>query len=95
MNKCICQIDGKKTVMDAINAFCEEMFPEDKREVDPVSIAGNAFSSNGLSFSLIDGRNTYKCVYRNSMNVFEFFKESQITDADETGREFFNQENPA
>ncbi len=78
MNRFICQIDGhKKTVMDAINAFCEEMF-EDKREVDPASITGNAFSSNGLSFSLIDGRNNYKVVYRNSMKVFEFFKESEI-----------------
>ena len=27
---------------------------------------------------LKDGRNTYKLVYRNSMKVFEFFKESQI-----------------
>ena len=78
MAKLLCQIDGhKKTVMDAINAFCEEMF-EDKREVDPASIAGNAFSSNGLSFSLKDGRKTYKVVYRNSMKVFEFFKESEI-----------------
>ncbi len=73
MAKLLCQIDGhKKTVMDAINAFCEEMF-EDKREVDPASITGNAFSNNGLSFSLKDGRNTYKLVYRNSMKVFEFF----------------------
>ena len=78
MNKCICQIDvHKKTVMEAIHGFCEEMF-EDKREVDPASITGNAFSNNGLSFSLKDGRNTYKLVYRNSMKVFEFFKESQI-----------------
>jgi len=78
MNKCICQIDvHKKTVMEAIHDFCEEMF-EDKREVDPASITGNAFSNNGLSFSLKDGRNTYKLVYRNSMKVFEFFKESQI-----------------
>ena len=78
MNKYICQIDGhKKTVMEAISRFCEEMF-DDKCEVDPASIAGNAFSNNGLSFSLKDGRNTYKLVYRNSMKVFEFFKESQI-----------------
>ena len=78
MNKFICQIDGhKKTVTGAIVGFCEEMF-EDKREVDPASITGNAFSSNGLSFSLKDGRNTYKVVYRNSMKVFEFFKESEI-----------------
>lgn len=74
MNKCICQIDGyKKTVLDAIHCFCEEMF-DDKCEVDSVSITGNAFSSNGLSFSLKDGRNTYKMVYRNGMKVFEFFK---------------------
>jgi len=40
MNRYMCQIDGhKKTVMDAINAFCEEMF-EDKREVEPTSIKG-------------------------------------------------------
>ena len=78
MNRHICQIDGhKKTVMDAINAFCEEMF-EDKREVDPASIAGCAFSNNGLSFRLIDGRNNYKVVYRNNMKAFEFFKESEI-----------------
>ena len=78
MNKYICQIGAhKKTVMEAIYGFCEEMF-EDKREVDPASITGNAFSSNGLSFSLKDGRNTYKIVYRNSMKVFEFFKESEI-----------------
>ena len=78
MNKYICQIDGhKKTVTDAIVGFCEEMF-EDKREVDPESITGNAFSSNGLSFALKDGRNTYKMVYRNGMKVFEFFKESEI-----------------
>jgi len=51
---------------------------EDKREADPESITGNAFSSNGLSFSLKDGRKTYKVVYRNSMKVFEFFKESEI-----------------
>ena len=74
MNRCICQIDAhKKTVMEAIYGFCEEMF-EDKREVDPASITGNAFSNNGLSFSLKDGRNTYKLVYRNSMKVFEFFE---------------------
>ena len=78
MNKYICQIDGhKKTVTDAIIGFCEEMF-EDKREADPASITGNAFASNGLSFGLKDGRNTYKVVYRNSMKVFEFFKESEI-----------------
>ena len=78
MNKYICQIDGhKKTVTDAIIGFCEEMF-EDKREVDPVSITGNAFSRNGLFFSLKDGRKTYKVVCRNSMKVFEFFKESEI-----------------
>ena len=78
MNRYICQIDGhKNTVMEAIIGFCEEMF-EDKREVDPASITGNAFSSNGLSFSLKDGRNTYKVVYRNSMKVFEFFKQSEI-----------------
>ena len=78
MNNYICQIDGyKKTVTDAIIGFCEEMF-EDKREVDPESITGNAFSSNGLSFSLKDGRKTYKVVYRNSMKVFEFFKQSEI-----------------
>lgn len=78
MNKFICQIDGhKKTVTGAIVWFCEEMF-EDKREVDPASITGNAFSSNGLSFSLKDGRDAYKIVYRNSMKVFEFFKESEI-----------------
>ena len=78
MNNYICQIDGyKKTVTDAIIGFCEEMF-EDKREVDPESITGNAFSSNGLSFSLKDDRKTYKVVYRNSMKVFEFFKESEI-----------------
>ena len=29
----------KKTVMEAIHGFCEEMF-EDKREVDPASITG-------------------------------------------------------
>ena len=78
MNKYICQIEGhKKTVMDAIERFCEEMF-DDKREVDTQSIVGNAFSSNGLSFSLKDGKNTYKIVYRNSMKAFEFFKESEI-----------------
>ena len=78
MNRFICQIDGhKKTVLETISRFCEEMF-DDKREVDPASIAGNAFSSNGLSFSLKDGRKTYKVVYRNSMKVFEIFKESQI-----------------
>ncbi len=78
MNRFICQIDGhKKTVMEAINRFCEEMFDE-KREVEPASIAGNAFSNNGLSFTLKDGRNTYKMVYRNGMKVFEFFKESEI-----------------
>ena len=78
MAKLLCQIDGhKKTVMDAINAFCEEMF-EDKREVEPTSITGNAFSNNGLSFRLIDGRNNYKVVYRNDMKAFEFFKESEI-----------------
>ena len=78
MNNYICQIDAhKKTVMEAIHDFCEKMF-EDKREVDPASITGNAFSNNGLSFSLKDGRNTYKVVYRNSMKVFEFFKESEI-----------------
>ena len=78
MNRFICQIDThKKTVMEAIHGFCEEMF-EDKREVDPASITGNAFSNNGLSFSVKDGRNTYKLVYRNSMKVFEIFKESQI-----------------
>lgn len=78
LTRFICQIDGhKKSVMDAITSFCEEMF-DDKREVDPASITGNAFSSNGLSFRLKDGRNTYKVVYRNSMKVFEFFKESEI-----------------
>ena len=78
MNKYICQIDAhKKTVMEAIHVFCEEMF-EDKREVDSASITGNAFSSHGLSFALKDGRNTYKMVYRNGMKVFEFFKESEI-----------------
>ena len=78
MNKYICQIDGyKKTVTDAIIGFCEEMF-EEKREVDPASITGNAFSNYGLSFALKDGRNTYKMVYRNGMKVFEFFKESEI-----------------
>lgn len=78
MNKYICQIDGhKKTVMDAITGFYEEMF-DDKREVDPASITGNAFSSSGLSFSLKDDSNTYKVVYRNSMKVFEFFKASEI-----------------
>jgi hypothetical protein len=78
MNKYVCQIDGhKKSVKDAIIGFCEEMF-EDKREVDPASITGNAFSNHGLSFSLKDGRNTYKIVYRNSMKVFEFFKETEI-----------------
>ncbi len=78
MNKYICQIDAhKKTVMEAIHGFCEEMF-DDKREVDPASITGNAFSNNGLSFRLKDGRNTYKLVYRNSVKVFEFFKESEI-----------------
>jgi hypothetical protein len=88
MNKYICQIDGyKKTVTDAIHVFCEEMF-EDKREVDPASITGDAFltsadslksfSNYGLSFSLKDDRNTYKMVYRNGMKVFEFFKESEI-----------------
>ena len=78
MNKYICQIDAhKKTVMEAIYGFCEEMF-EDKREVDPASITGNAFSNNGLSFRLIDGRNNYKVVYRNDMKAFEFFKESEI-----------------
>ncbi len=41
MNKYICQIGAhKKTVMEAIYGFCEEMF-EDKREVDPASITGN------------------------------------------------------
>ncbi len=73
-------IDGvciHSAVTDAIIGFCEEMF-EGKREVDPESITGNAFSSNGLSFSLKDGRKTYKVVYRNSMKVFEFFKESEI-----------------
>ena len=78
MNRFICQIDGyKKTVMEVINRFCEEMF-DDKREVDLASIAGNAFSDNGLSFTLKDGSNTYKMVYRNGMKVFEFFKESAI-----------------
>ena len=78
MNKYICQIDAhKKTVMEAIHGFCEEIF-DDKREVEPTSITGNAFSNNGLSFRLIDGRNNYKVVYRNSMKVFEFFKESEI-----------------
>ena len=78
MNKFICQIHGhKKTVTDAILEFCEEMF-EDKREVEPTSITGNAFSNNGLSFRLIDGRNNYKVVYRNDMKAFEFFKESEI-----------------
>ena len=78
MNRFICQIDGhKKTVLETISRFCEEMF-DDKREADPESITGNAFSSNGLSFSLKDGRKTYKVVYRNSMKVFEFFKESEI-----------------
>ena len=78
MNKFICQIDGhKKTVTDAIVEFCEEVF-EDNREVDPTTITGNAFSSYGLSFSLKDGSNTYKVVYRNSMKVFEFFKASEI-----------------
>ncbi len=80
MNRYICQIDGhKKTIMDAINAFCEEMF-ENKREVEPTSIAGNAFSNNGLSFRLIDDRNNYKVVYRNGMfgdYHFEFFKEEE------------------
>jgi len=37
-----------------------------------------AFSNNGLSFRLIDGRNNYKVVYRNDMKAFEFFKESEI-----------------
>lgn len=78
MNKYICCIDAhKKTVMEAIHCFCEEMF-EEKREVDPASITGNAFSNNGLSFRLIDGRNNYKVVYRNGMKAFEFFKESEI-----------------
>jgi len=78
----LCQIDGhKKTVMDAINAFCEEMF-ENKREVEPTSITGNAFSNNGLSFRLIDGRNNYKVVYRNDMKAFEFFKESEIKETE-------------
>ncbi len=78
MNKYICQIDAhKKTAREAIHCFCEEMF-EEKREVDPASITGNAFSNYGLSFSLKDGRNTYKVVYRNSTKVFEFFKESEI-----------------
>jgi len=78
MNKYLCQIDGhKKTVAEAIIDFCEEMF-DDKREADPASITGNAFSNNGLSFSLKNGRNTYKVVYRNSMKVFEFFQTSEI-----------------
>ena len=78
MNKYICQIDAhKKTVMEAIHGFCEEMF-EDKREVDPASITGNAFSGSGLSFSLKDGSNTYKVVYRASMKAFEFFRTSEI-----------------
>jgi len=51
---------------------------ENKREVEPTSITGNAFSNNGLSFRLIDGRNNYKVVYRNGMKAFEFFKESEI-----------------
>ncbi len=73
VNRYMCQIDGhKKTVMDAINAFCEEMF-EDKREVDPASIAGNAFANNGLSFQLVGGGYSYKVVYRNGMKAFEFF----------------------
>ena len=82
----LCQIDGnKKTVLEAIHGFCEEMF-DDKREVDPASIAGNAFSSNGLSFSLIDGRDTYKLVYRNDMKAFEFFKEYAGFDEDDENK---------
>jgi len=78
MNKYLCQIDGhKKTVAEAIIGFCAAMF-EDKREADPASITGDAFSNNGLSFRLKNGRNTYKVVYRNSMKVFEFFKASEI-----------------
>ena len=76
MNQSICQICGNKnTVIDAIQAFCKEMF-NDRREVDPISMTGNAFSNNGLSFGLMDGTNTYKVVYNNSMKVFEFFRSS-------------------
>lgn len=75
MNTYICQIDGAgKSVDDAIAMFCEEMFGC-KREVNPLSFTGNAFSGNGLSFKLKDGITTYKVVYRNSMKVFEFFKD--------------------
>lgn len=78
MNKYLFQIDGhKKTVSEAIIGFCEEMF-EDKREADPASITGDAFSNNGLSFRLKNGRNTYKVVYRASMKAFEFFRTSEI-----------------
>lgn len=78
MNKFIYQVDGhNKPVLEAIVEFCQEMFG-DNRVVDPVSIAGNAFSHNGLSFSFMDGSTTYKIVYRSGMKVFEFFKESEI-----------------
>ena len=78
MNKFQCQIDGhKKTVLDAIEDFCSEMF-EDKRKVDPSTITGNAFSPNGLSFQLIDGQKEYKVFYRQPMKVFEFFKSEEI-----------------
>ena len=73
MTKLICQIaEHKKTVLETISLFCAEMF-DDERELDPLSLVGNAFSSNGLLFALKDGVNTYKIIYRNGMGVFEFF----------------------
>jgi len=60
-----------------MNLFIEEMF-EDPRQVDPGSIQGNAFGQHGLNFALIDGSQTYKVVFRQGMNVYEFFTESDI-----------------
>jgi hypothetical protein len=78
MNRYICQIDGhNKTALEAIDAFCKEMF-EEHREVELNSLAGNAFGGYGLSFALRGGENNYKVVFRSGMKVFEFFRESEI-----------------
>ena len=51
---------------------------EEHREVELNSLAGNAFGNYELSFTLKDGENNYKVVFRSGMKVFEFFRESEI-----------------
>ena len=68
--ECVCRIDGyTKTVMEAIQCFCEKMF-DGKREIDPLSMVGTAFSSHGLLFSFSDGNDSYKVFYRPNKQTF-------------------------